>query len=100
MPAAPLYPGFHRDEHGLTLLGRVVLDAWLFGLLPRGQDCAGWDLQRMQALAEQVQKQWDAYGSLPSRLPEPLRTQHAELYAWAAERARGLGWSAELGDDD
>jgi hypothetical protein len=97
---APLYAGFHADSHGMTMLGRTVLDAWLFELLPREQDCSGWDLQRMQGLSHQVQQRWDELGGLPSRLPEPLRTQHAALYDWATTRARGLGWSAELGDDD
>jgi hypothetical protein len=94
------YSGFHQDSHGMTMLGRAVLDAWVFGLLPREQDGAGWDLGRMQLLMDQVQGRWDAHGGLPSRLPPELRQQHAELYDWATERARGKGWSAELGDDD
>lgn len=79
----------------MTILGRLVLDAWLFGLLPREQDCAGWDLGRMQVLMQQVQARWDEYAGLPSRLPEPLRSQHAELYAWATQRARERGWDPE-----
>lgn len=39
-----IYAGFHEDTHGITMLGRIVLDAWLFGLIPREEDCAGWDL--------------------------------------------------------
>ena len=94
------YSGFYQDSHGMTMLGRVVLDAWLFDLLPRSEDCAGWDLNRMQQLMDKVSQAWDAQGSLPSRLSSPLRQRHAELYTWAAERAQGLGWSADLGDDD
>lgn len=97
-PSKP-YAGFHADSHGITLLGRVVLDAWVFGLLPREQDCAGWDLPRMQLLMEQVQRRWDEAGGLPSRLPPEQAQRHAELYAWAMERARGMGWSAELDDE-
>lgn len=96
----PLYPGLHHDGHGMTMLGRVVLDAWMFGLLPRTQDCAGWDLGRMQVLMNQVQDKWDAFAGLPSRLPPDLLAVHTELYEWAQTRARGLGWNAELGDDD
>lgn len=99
-PSPPTYCGFHQDTHGLTLLGHVVLDAWVFGLLPEEQDAAGWDLGRMQLLSDQVQAQWDAHGGLPSLLPPPLRQRHAERYAWATERARGLAWNAELQDDD
>ena len=48
------YSGFNQDSHGLTMLGRVVLDGWLFDLLPRDQDCTGWDLTRMQQLMGQA----------------------------------------------
>lgn len=97
-PTKP-YAGFHADSHGVTLLGRTVLDAWVFGLLSREQDCAGWELPRMQLLMEQVQRRWDEVGGLPSRLPPELAQRHTELYAWAMERARGIGWSAELDDE-
>lgn len=99
MPTTRAYAGFHADSHGMTLLGRTVLDAWVFGLLPREQDCAGRDLPRMQLLMEQVQRRWDEFGGLPSRLPPELAQRHAEIYAWAMARARGLGWSADLGDE-
>ncbi|MHB1951242.1 MAG: hypothetical protein ACYCQK_07175 [Acidiferrobacteraceae bacterium] len=94
------YEGFERDTHGITLLGRVVLDAWLFELIPRTEDCAGWDLQRMQQLMDQVNKRWDEYGNLPSRLPPELMQKHQELYRWAMARARARGWDPELGEED
>lgn len=94
------YPGFHKDSHGMTTLSRVVLDAWLFGILPETEDCAGWDLQRMQKLMGEVEQEWDKYGSLPSFLPPELRQRHTELYEMATERAKSLGWNPELGDDE
>jgi len=94
------YAGFNQDSHGITTLGRIVLDAWLFGLLPREEDCAGWDLQRMQHLLEQVNRRWDEYGNLPSRLPDDLRQRHTDLYAWATTRARERGWDPELDEDE
>lgn len=96
----PIYSGFNQDTHGVTMLGRLVLDGWLFGLIPRDEDCAGWDRQRMQCLAQQVEAIWDENGNLPSRLPDDLRARHAELYAWATERARGLGWDPTLDEDE
>jgi hypothetical protein len=95
-----VYSGFNQDTHGMTMLGRVVMDAWLFELLPRSEDCSGWDLNRMQQLMDKVSQAWDVHGSLPSRLPPELQQRHTELYAWATDRGRDLGWNPELGDDD
>ena len=100
MSEKAVYSGFNEDTHGITTLGRIVLDAWLFGIIPRSEDCAGWDLQRMQQLMDQVNKHWDEYGNLPSRLPPELLEEHTRLYNWAMERARGRGWDPELGDDE
>ena len=94
------YPGYHQDKHGVTTLGRIVLDAWLFGFLPETEDCAGWQLGQMQVLADKIEAEWDKYGNLPSRLPPDLRERHTALYQAATERARKKGWDPELGDED
>jgi hypothetical protein len=94
------YVGFRNDKHGMTQLGRIVLDGWLFGLIPETEDCAGWDLGRMQILMEKIEIEWDKYGNLPSRLPFELRQRHTEIYAKATAIAKGKGWNPELGDDD
>lgn len=95
-----VYPGFHQDKHGLTTLGRIVLDGWLFGFIPESEDCAGWDLGQMQALTEKVEAEWDKYSNLPSLLPPALRERHAALYDMAIGQARERGWDPELGDDE
>lgn len=95
-----IYPGYHNDKHGMTQLGHIVLNAWLFGLIPDDEDCAGWNLGRMQALMEKVNSEWDKYGNLPSRLPAELRQRHAELYSMAMTEARKKGWDPELDEDD
>ena len=100
MKEKSVYCGFNQDAHGITTLGRVVLDAWAFGLLPREVDCAGWDLGRMMQLMRQVEERWDQYGNLPSRLPPELSERHAQLYAWATARARQQGWNPELDDEE
>ncbi len=94
------YPGFNNDKHGMTQLGRIVLDGWLFTFIPETEDCAGWSIGRMQNLMERVQNEWDKYGNLPSRLPPELRQRHADLYARAMQGARAKGWDPELGDDE
>lgn len=94
------YVGLNQDRHGITQLGRIVLDARLFGFIPEEEDCAGWDLARMQSLMERVNAEWDKYGNLPSRLPDTLRARHEQAYARAMEAARAKGWDPELGEDE
>ncbi len=95
-----VYPGFSNDKHGITQLGRIVLDGWLFGLIPETEECTGWQTGRMQNLMEQVQAEWDKYSNLPSRLPADLRQRHADLYDRAIKTARDKGWDPELGEDE
>lgn len=94
------YVGFHNDKHGITQLGRIVMDGWLFGFIPESEDCSGWDLGRMQILMDKVEKEWDKYANLPSLLPPELRQRHSEIYAKAVAEARNKGWDPELGDED
>lgn len=94
------YVGFYHDKHGITQLGRVVLDGWLFDFISRSEDCTGWDLGRMQLLMNQCEKEWDKYGNLPSGLPDELRQRHRDLYENAIHQARSKGWNPDLGEDD
>src|SRR3569623_349377 len=90
------YPGFSQDSHGITQLGRIVLDARVFGFIAETEECAGWDLGRMQALVERVNRDWDKYGSLPSMLPPELRERHIRCYDEAITRAKKQDRDAEL----
>lgn len=95
------YIGIDHDTNaGLTHLGRLVRDAWVFGILPETETCAGWDSARMQNLYEKVYAAWEPYAHLPSRLPDDLREHYMRLYAEAMVTAREQGWDAELGEDD
>ncbi|MGC2165389.1 MAG: hypothetical protein WA632_05185 [Gallionella sp.] len=99
--AIQTYVGINQDTNGgLTHMGRIVRDAWVFGILPDAETCAGWDSARMQNLYEQVYAAWEPYAHLPSRLPDNLRERHTALYAQAITVARDNGWDAELGEDD
>ncbi len=101
MSTAQTYAGVDRDENGgLTHMGRTVRDAWVFGILPESETCAGWDAARMQNLYEKVYAAWEPYAHLPSRLPEDLRTRHERVYAVAMAEARKKGWDPELGEDE
>jgi hypothetical protein len=94
------YVGLNNDHHGITQLGRIVLDGRVFGFIPDTEDCAGWDLGRMQILMDKISAEWDKYANLPSRLPPDLRQRHTEIYARAMADAKTRGWNPELGEDD
>jgi hypothetical protein len=95
------YDGVEQDEkNGLTPLGRIVRDAWVFGFLPESETCAGWDHGQMQSLYEKVYAAWEPYAHLPSRLPDELREKHARIYDQAITAARAKGWDPELDEDD
>lgn len=95
------YVGLHDDSHGgMSHLGRIVRDAWTFGLLPETETCAGWSASQMQNLYEKVAQAWEPYAHLPSQLPPELRERHTRIYDEAITRARALGWDPALGEDD
>lgn len=95
------YIGIDQDKQGgMTHLGQIVKDAWVFGLLPETETCAGWSAARMQTLYEKVYAAWEPYGHLPSRLPDELRERHTRIHGAAMQQARQKGWDPELGEDD
>ena len=94
------YVGFDQDRHGITQLGRIVLDARIFGLISETEDCAGWSVGQMQVLMGKVEQLWDQYGNLPSALPPELAERHNRVYAQAIARAKTRGWDAELSEDE
>jgi len=94
------YVGLDQDRHGITQLGRLVLDARVFGLIPDTQDCAGWSVGQMQVLMGKVDQLWDQYGNVPSALPPELAERHNRVYAEAIARAKERGWDAELSENE
>jgi hypothetical protein len=95
------YVGIENDLFGgMTDQGRIIRDAWVFGILPESQGCAGWTLGQIQDLHEKVYAEWEKYGHLPSSLPDDLRVRYMEVYEQAVKRARAHGWDPELADDD
>ena len=84
----------------MTPTGNIIRDAWIFGILPEEETCAGWTIQGIDALYDKVSAAWTPYGHLASNLPADLRERHARIYGEAITRARAAGWNPELGDDD
>ena len=96
------YIGIHRDEYGgMTDIGRIIRDAWVFGILPEDETCEGWSLDRIQQLYDRVDEAWTPYGHLVSNLPQELRGRHQRIHSEAVARARHAGWNPELdGEED
>jgi hypothetical protein len=82
----------HEEHHGMTMTGRIIRDAWVFGLLPEGDGFAGKHAGDLQRLFEAVHAAWEPYGQLAAK--------HARIHDEALQRAKGMGWDAELGEDD
>ena len=100
MNKSRIYVGLDQDiSGGMTPIGTIIRDAWVFGFLPEGETCAGWSHDRIQELYDKVTEAWAPYGHLASNLPEPLRERHRAIYEAAIRRARELGWSPELDDE-
>jgi hypothetical protein len=95
------YVGIHKDINGgMTTIGRIIRDAWVFGLLDETETCEGWNLAGIDALLQKVNVEWDKYGCLVSRLPPELRERHQKIYDEAIANAKAAGWTGEVETDD
>lgn len=99
--AKRVYEGIDKAPvGGMDTTGKIVLDAWLFGLIPETQTCAGWDAARINALYAQVSDAWEPYGHMVSNLPDELREKHQRIYAAAIQDAKAKGWDPEVDPDE
>lgn len=97
------YVGIDNDLNGgMTDTGKIIRDAWVFGLIPESETCEGWLPQGIESLWEKVNAEWEKYGFLVAGLPEDLREKFMRIQAAAIERAKAAGWSGhfELAGDD
>ncbi len=95
------YVGVDKDVNGgMTTIGKLIRDAWVFGILDESETCEGWNFAGIDALLDKVNKEWDKYGCLVSHLPEDLFKRHQEIHNKAIEVARTAGWSGEQETDD
>lgn len=90
------YPGLNNDINGgMTMIGKLIRDAWVFEILPEGETCEGWEISRIDAIHQQVNDQWDKYGCMVSALPDNLRERHQRIFDQAIKEARERGWDPE-----
>ena len=96
------YVGIYNDINGgMTETGKIIRDAWAFGLIPETETCEGWLSQGIEDLWRKVNMEWEKYGFLVSNLPDEMREKFMRIQDEAVKRARELGWDpdAELEDD-
>ena len=97
------YVGIDNDTAGgMTETGKIIRDAWVFGLIPETETCEGWLAAGIEDLWRRVSAEWEKYGYLVSNLPEDLRSKFMRIQDEALERARESGWNpdADLENDD
>ncbi|MDH5395895.1 MAG: hypothetical protein OEW97_06440 [Gammaproteobacteria bacterium] len=95
------YVGINNDVNGgMTTIGKLIRDAWVFEILPETETCEGWNFAGVDALLDKVNKEWDKYGCLVSHLPKELFERHQKIHGAAVEKARAAGWSGELETED
>jgi len=95
------YVGIHRDLYGgMTDTGKIIRDAWVFGIIPETETCEGWLPQGIEALWEKVQKEWEKYGFRVGNLPPELQERFHRIQAEAVARARAAGWNPDDYLDD
>lgn len=95
------YVGIHDDAYGgMTDIGQIIRDAWVFGILPETETCSGWDYGRLEELYDKVHQAWQPYGHLVGRLPSELRERHQRIYSEAITKARAQGWNVDLDDEE
>lgn len=96
-----IYAGLENDINGsMTMIGKIIRDAWVFGILPETETCTNWEISRIEAIHQQVNDEWDKYGCMVSNLPEELRQQHKRIYDEAIEQAKNRGWDPEASTRD
>jgi hypothetical protein len=96
-----IYAGIDKDtDGGMTAAGRIIRDAWAFGIIPETETCAGWNTQRLEDLWTRTHDEWEKYGHQVNQLPEDIRERYMRIQREAFDKAREAGWDASLNDND
>ncbi len=95
------YTGIDKDLNGgMTDTGKIIRDAWVFGIIPETETCEGWLAAGIQSLWEKTSAEWEKYGFLVSNLPEDLRQRFYRIQFDAVKRAKAAGWDPEKEVDE
>ncbi len=95
------YIGVQNEVNGgMTTIGKIIRDAWVFSLIDESETCEGWNFARVDALLDKVNNEWDKYGCLASNLPAELFEKHQRIHGKAIEAAYAAGWCGEVETED
>jgi len=95
------YVGIDKDtDGGMTVAGRVIHDAWAFGIIPETESCENWTTQRREGLWNQTHTVWKKYGHSVNQLPDDIRERYMRIQRAAFDDARKAGRDASLDDND
>lgn len=95
------YVGIHNDvKGGMTDTGKIIRDAWVFGIIPESETCEGWLSQGIEDLWMKVNQEWEKYGFRVSNLPDELREKFTRIHEEALQHARKAGWDPHKDLDD
>lgn len=96
------YVGIDNDlKGGMTDTGKIIRDAWVFGLIPETETCEGWLSQGIESLWEKVNAEWEKYGFRVGGMPPEMQERFMRIQDAAIKRAKEAGWDGadELADD-
>ena len=95
------YVGINNEKNsGMTESGKIIRDAWVFGLIPETETCEGWLMQGIEDLWRRVHEEWEKYGFQVSNLPEDLRERFLRIQGEALDKAKKAGWTPDMSWDD
>ena len=91
------YVGIQNDLNGgMTDTGKIIRDAWVFGLIPETETCEGWMAQGVEDLWRKVNDEWEKYGFSVRNMPEELQEKYMRIQKEAIARAKAAGWDPEM----
>ncbi|MBI3563544.1 MAG: hypothetical protein HY080_17705 [Gammaproteobacteria bacterium] len=100
-PKYKKYLGIFNDTYGgMSDTGKIIRDAWAFGLLAETETCEGWTAQGIEELWRKVNLEWEKYQFSVGKLPPALQEKYLSIQAASVNRAKAAGWNPDLGDDD
>lgn len=91
------YVGIDKEINGgMTETGKIIRDAWVFGIIPETETCEGWLAAGIEDLWRKVSAEWEKYGFLVSNMPDDMKANYMRIHDAAIAKAKAEGWDGEL----